>query len=259
MNKNEKYRIKVLQKTFKILGLFSEQTPALSVREISERLNFNKSSTFRIIKNLEDAAYLTKDPITLKYKLGFAIYHLGSLAETHTIVHKIAKPFLQKLNDECEETVHLAVMHHGQALYLEKIEGKRVLTVISSTGTKLPCHCSGVGKMLLSDLSEADLTEIVRQRGLPGYTPNTITDMECLKKELDRIRNQGYAVDNEEIESGLKCIAAPIRDSRQRVAAAISISAPKERFDLEESAFRFLVKKTAQEISDRISSYEETR
>ncbi|MDA3787044.1 MAG: IclR family transcriptional regulator [Desulfobacula sp.] len=257
MEQNSNYRIKVLEKTFKLLGLFSEERPALSIKEINDLLDFNKSSTFRIIKNLEEVAYLTKDPITLKYKLGYGIYYMGNFAESHTVVHKIAKPYLQKLNEECVETIHLAVMCRGQALYLEKIEGKRVLTVISKTGTKLPCHCSGVGKILLSDLPEAELAEIIREWGLPEYTCNTITDMASLKKELIQIRKQGYAIDNEEIENSLKCIAAPIRDSRQRVIAAISISAPKERFDHDEPNFRFIVKKTAQEISDRLTRHEE--
>lgn len=256
MEKKSSYRIKVLEKTFKILGLFSEEKPALSIKEINELLDFNKSSTFRIIKNLEEVAYLTKDPITLKYKLGYGIYYMGNLAESHTVVHKIAKPYLEELNEECVETVHLAVMCRGQALYLEKIEGKRVLTVISKTGTKLPCHCSGVGKMLLSDLPETELMDVIREWGLPEYTRNTITDMTRLKKELNLIQKQGYAIDNEEIENSLKCIAAPIRDSRQRVVAAISISAPKERFEREEVNFKSLVKNTARKISDRLSRYE---
>ena len=124
MEIKSKYTIKVLEKTFKILGLFSEDRTQLSVKEISDLLNFNITSTFRIIKNLEEVAYLAKDPVTLNYKLGYGIYNMGNLVESHTIVHKISTPYLQKLNEECIETVHLAVMCNGQALYLEKFEGK---------------------------------------------------------------------------------------------------------------------------------------
>lgn len=252
-----KYRIKVLEKTFKILALFTEQTTALSLKEISDLLGYNPSSIFRIVKNLEDVAYLEKDLDTQKYKLGFGLYYLGTLAESHTIMRKIAKPLLERLSEECEETIHLAVIHRGQALYLEKMKSKKVLQVISRTGTKLPCHCSGVGKMLLSALPPDKLDQIVLEKGLPRFTQNTITDIQSLRRELDCIRRQGYAVDNEEIETGLKCIAAPVRDPALGVVAAVSISAPKDRFDAEFSSFKYLVMKTVDEISRMIAHHKD--
>ncbi len=251
------YSIKVLEKTFKLLGLFTEQRKALSITEISTLLGYNKSSIFRIIKNLEDVAYLEKDPESQKYKLGFGLYYLGTLAESHTLIRKIAQPLLLRLNEECEETVHLAVMDRGQALYLEKIPSKKVLQVISRVGTKLPCHCSGVGKILLSALPPEDLEQIVLEKGLPRFTPNTITDIQSLLQELECIRKQGYAIDNEEIETGLKCIAGPVRDPLRGVAAAVSISAPKGRFDTAFSTLKALVLKTVDEISTRIANYKE--
>lgn len=258
MDANEKYRIQVLGKTFKILGLFSKQVKALSVKEMSDLSGYNNSTIFRIIKNLEDVAYLERDPESQKYKLGFGLYYLGTLAESHTLIRQIAKPYLERLNEECEETVHLAVMHRGQALYLEKIESKKVLQVISRIGTKLPCHCSGVGKVLLAALPPDKLEQILTEKGLPRFTVNTITDLQNLYGELNSIRQNGYAIDNEEIEAGLKCIAAPIRDPEQGVVAAVSISAPKDRFDSEFSAFKFLIVKIANEISYMIAQHKES-
>ncbi len=257
MEVHGKYRIKVLEKTFKILALFTEQARALSVKEIAELLGYNPSSIFRIVKNLEDVAYLEKDLDTQKYKLGFGLYYLGTLAESHTMMRKIARPFLERLSEECEETIHLAVIHRGQALYLEKIPSKKVLQVISRIGTKLPCHCSGVGKMLLSALPPDKIQQIVQEKGLARFTQNTITDVQSLLRELDGIRQQGYALDNEEIETGLKCIAAPVRDPAIGVVAAVSISAPKDRFDAEFSAFKFLVMKTVDEISNMIAHHKD--
>ena len=249
MQPSNKYRIKVLDKTLKILDLFNEKGKELTVTEINGLLSFNKASTFRIIKNLEEAGYLEKDPDTLKYRLGLRIYYLGSLAEPHGEIRRMARPFLDKLNEACGETVHLAVLHHGQALYLDKIEGKRTIRVITRIGMKLPAHCSGVGKVLLANLKEETLEGIITEKGLPRLTDNTITDLTALKAELAQIRKQGYAVDCEEIEEGLKCAASPLRNSNGEFVAAISISVPKERFDKEISGFVSKVKKTAQEIS----------
>ncbi len=245
----EKYRIRVLEKAFKILELFDEKDKELSATEIHKYLSYNKTSTFRIIKNLEDAGYIEKDSLTLKYKLGLKIYYLGSLAESHTEIKRITRPFLEKLNEECHETVHLAVLHQGEALYLDKIEGKKTIRAITRIGMKLPAHCSGVGKMLLASLSEDALEEIIGEKGLKGFTDNTITDSNDLKAELTQIQKQGYAIDSEEIEEGLKCSAAPLLNSEGKVLAAISISAPSERFNKEFSTYISRVKKTAKEIS----------
>ncbi len=245
-----KYKIKVLDKAFKIVELFDEKGKELSVTEIHDLLGFNKASIFRILKNLQDADYLEKDPDTLRYKLGLRLYSLGLLAEPHSTIRRITRPFLAKLNEQCGETVHLAVLNHGEVLYLDKIEGKKTIRVITRIGTKLPAHCSGLGKVLLASLSEETLEKIIRETGLQRFTDNTITDLTALKTELTRIREQRYAVDNEEIEEGLKCAAAPVRDSQGKVVAAISISVPKERFDKDISTFISMVKKTAEQISE---------
>jgi len=247
-----KYKIKVLEKAFKILALFDEKGKKLTVTEIHDLLNFNKASTFRILKNLEDAGYIEKDSRTLKYKLGLKIYYLASLAEPHTAIRRITRPFLEKLNEECHETIHLAVLHQGEALYLDKIEGKKTIRVITRIGMKLPAHCSGVGKTLLADLSKDAMEKIIREKSLPRFTDNTITELNDLKAELAQIRKQGYAIDNEEIEEGLKCVASPLLNSEGKVLASISISAPSERFNLESSTYISKIKKTAKEISKLI-------
>ncbi|MBC8394618.1 MAG: IclR family transcriptional regulator [Deltaproteobacteria bacterium] len=245
-----KYKIKVLDKAFKILELFDEKGKDLTVTEIHNLLGFNKASVFRIIKNLEDADYLEKDPDTLRYKLGLRLYSLGLLAEPHSTIRRITRPFLTKLNEQCGETVHLAVLNHGEALYLDKLEGKKTIRVITRIGTKLPAHCSGLGKILLASLSEETLEKIIGERGLRRFTDNSITHLGALKTELAKIRKQRCAIDNEEIEEGLKCAAAPVRDSEGKVVAAISVSVPKERFDKDISTLISMVKKTAEQISE---------
>ncbi len=247
-----KYKIKVLKKAFDILDLFDERGKELTVTEVHESLDMNKASAFRILKNLEDAGYVEREPLTHKYYLGSKIYNLGLLAEPHTTIKRITRPFLEELNEECQETVHLAVLHQGEALYLDKIEGKKTIRVISSIGSKLPCHCSGVGKVLLADLSEDEVEKIVREKGLPQFTDKTIKDLDRLKAELAKIRQQGYAIDNEEIERGLKCAAALLTNSEGKGLASISISVPSERFNKESDAYISAVRKTAARISRAI-------
>jgi DNA-binding IclR family transcriptional regulator len=245
----DKYTIKVVEKTLKILELFKEKGKELTATEINDLLNYNKVTTFRIIKNLEKAEYLEKDPKTLKYQLGLKIFYLGSMAEPHAKIRKIARPFLEKLNQKSEETVHLAALHLGEVLYLDKFEGKKTIRVSSRVGIKLPAHCTGVGKVLLADLSEEALTNLLEEKGLKPFTDNTIVDRKILKAELAKIRKKGYAIDNEEIEEGLNCIAAPLIDSQGKFIASMSISVPKVRFDRNFSTFVSLIIKSAEEIS----------
>jgi len=247
---NDRYKIKVLEKAFRILDLYSETTYELTATEIAERVRFNKTSVFRIITNLEEAGFLEKDPATLKYRLGLKIFFMGSLVKPFTDLKRVAKPWLKKLNTLCGETVHLAALQDGEALYLDKIESSRTIRVAASrVGQKLPAHCSGVGKVLLANIPPDETEAIVAEKGLKRFTDKTITTWERLSEELSRVRKQGYAFDNEEIEEELKCVAAPIFVNKQ-VVAAISASVPKERFNRSKDELTDLVIATAKHISD---------
>lgn len=245
-----RYRVKVLEKSLNILDLFDEKGTELTAAEINQRLGLNKSTTFRILKILEEADYLERTPDSHKYRLGFKLFRLGSFVEGNAEIQRLSHPFLEALKQECDETVHLVVLHRGEALYLDKIEGKKAIRVVSRVGMKLPAHCSGVGKVLLSSLPEENVKRIIRERGLKRFTQNTITDLPTLRIELARIKELGYAFDNEEIEVGLKCVAAPIKDSRGNVLAAISVSGPRDRFhDAEMSRILPMVLDAAERIS----------
>lgn len=254
MPANDRYRIRVLEKTFRILDLFDERGKELTAADIREQVGLNRATTFRILRQLEEAGYLDRSPESSKFRLGFKFFCLGSLVDGATEIRTVARPFLEELVKACDETVHLVVLKKGEALYLDKIEGNKAVRVVSRVGMKLPAHCSGVGKVLLASLSDHQLKKVVKKRGLPRFTDNTITDLERLREELARVRNQGYAIDNEEIEIGLKCVAAPIRDGNGDVIAAISISGPRERFqgrDLDRLIA--MVKQAAQRITDALT------
>ncbi|MEN6440339.1 MAG: IclR family transcriptional regulator [Syntrophobacter sp.] len=246
----EKYRVKVLQKAFRLLELFSEEVEELSATEITERLHpYNKTTVFRLISNLEEEGYLDQNAETGKYRLGMKIFFLGNLVRPYRYLRELAKPLLEKLSRDSGEAVHLAVLHKGEALYVDKIESNRtVRVVLSQVGRKLPAHCSGVGKVLLAYLPAEQVKEIVAEKGLASFTRNTITTYDQLRDELHLIAERHLAYDNEEIEMGLKCVAAPVFLDN-RVTAAVSLSVPGERFDTNRENLVRMVTHTAEELT----------
>ncbi|MGQ9616703.1 MAG: IclR family transcriptional regulator [Spirochaetota bacterium] len=141
-----------------------------------------------------------------------------------------ASPILADLMHRSGETVHLAILDKGQVLYLDKREGPQAVGIISRVGQRLPAHCTGLGKVLLAYADQGVLEDVINTVGLPRFTKNTITDYALLREELQKVRSRGYAIDNEEIEEGLCCVSAPVRDYTGKVIAAISISLPAFRF-----------------------------
>lgn len=245
-----KYRIKVLHKAFLLLDLFNGDVEELSSPEITEKLGYTQSTVFRIIANLEDEGYLEKNRETGKYRLGMKLFFLGSRVKPYGHLKRTARPLLRKLSQQTGETVHLAVLYKYKALYLDKIEGNHtVRVVVSQVGHKLPAHCSGVGKVLLANLPLNEVQEVIEENGLPAITPNTITTWNHLKLELEKTREQGFAIDNEEIEMGVKCVAAPVFAGEQ-VLAALSVSVPKERFEKVSSDLTRMAMQTAKELSN---------
>jgi IclR family transcriptional regulator, KDG regulon repressor len=244
------YELKLLKKTFDVLDLFDEPGKQYGIQEIYNRLKYNRTALFRIIKNLEEAALLERDAESRKYYLGYKLFVLGSMVEPYSYIRRIAKPFLEQLSAQFDETVQLVILRRDEALYIDRIEGTQAIRAITNIGTRFPTHCTGVGKVLLAALPDLRLKQIIKARGLRQLTPNTLTTVESLQAELDKVRHNGYAIDNEEAELGLKCVAAPLFDSKERVVAAISISGPRDRFQ-EDRIPKLVaaVKATARKIS----------
>ena len=158
---------------------------------------------------------------------------MGNFVGKHLDIGKIARPIIRDLVGELDETVHLVTLQRDEVIYIEKVEGPRALTIYSHIGKRAPVHCTGVGKAILAHLNEKEAERILSSANLEAFTEYTMTNIEEIKKQLDSIREQGYAVDDEEIELGLKCIAAPIFNHQGNVIASISCAAPKMRLDEE--------------------------
>lgn len=221
--------IKSLVKALQVLKLFSPEKDVWSVQEIGDALDFHKSSVQRIVTTLEAEGFLQRiDADRGVYKLGLQIFLLGRVAESLDL-REIALPILQDLTDLTRETTHLCVAQENECLYIAKIDSPNSIQMVTKIGTRLPLHSTAVGKTLLSGMPTEQVESVIGERGLERSTSNTITETDVLFEELASIRESGIAIDNEEREIGLKCVAAPVFDANGQVTASISISGPSTR------------------------------
>ncbi len=211
-----------------VLESFDGSTPELGVTALSGRLKLAKSTVYRLLFTLASRGYVYQNPATGKYRLGLKAFEVGSLAVSQLTVRDAALPSLERLRDVTKETVHLGVRDGDAVIYIDKIETPHAMRMYSRTGRRAPLHCTALGKALLAFVPPAESARLLR-RGLRRYTPNTLTDLEVLGKELATIREKGYALDDEEFEEGLKCVAAPLWDYTGAVVASAGIAGPHIR------------------------------
>lgn len=243
-------QIKSVAKALQIIDILADAKEELTLGEIANKMGLAKSTVHGLLSTLRDFGYIEQSIFSGKYKLGLRLFELGSIVANGWDVRTVAAPYIQRLVDKLGETVHLVVLDKGEVLYIDKRETSHSLRIVSQVGMRLPAHCTGVGKVLLASLPPEEVKRIVAIKGLQRFTKHTITDLETLEKELDKVRAQGYAIDNEEIMDSLRCVAAPIRDNTGKVCAAISVSGPVAR--LEGKKLKLAIEqvvKTAAEIS----------
>ena len=223
------YPIKVLDKSLSVLELLLRQDSDMNITEMSEKLGFYPSTTHRILDTLKYWGYVEQDSHTQKYQLGLKALELGM-----TKLHKMdlvreATPYLKELVNQYNETVHLGALEKKEVMYLAKKESSQTIRMISYVGKRAPLHCTALGKVLLAYLPEEERRKILEGKQLPRLTERTITDKEELEKNLEQVKKQGFALDNEENEKDVCCMAVPIRNYQGTVIAALSISRPSFR------------------------------
>lgn len=226
--------IKSLQRAINILDLFDEQTSQLGITEIAETMGLHKSTAAGLVYTLEYNGYLGQDSETRKYGLGFKLVERASTLLDQIDVRHVALPYLQELRDWSGESVNLAVRDGGQIVYIERLTTTQSLGMRAKVGYRAPMQCTALGKAILSGMPQEQVRELIAQHSLPSVTAHSITDLAQFLEEMDRTREQGFAVDNEENEVGVRCVAAPIFDHSARPAAAVSVSSPVLRLPLAE-------------------------
>jgi DNA-binding IclR family transcriptional regulator len=220
--------IQSVQRAVAILKAFTKDRPELRVNELSRMLDLHKSTVSRLLSTLEQGGLVAQNPETGKFRLGVDLICLAGLVVTHRDVRMAAGPYLRQLAEISKETVNLAIKDGGQVVNVDHVPSPHVVKDLGWVGRRTELHCTSTGKVLLAHLPK-DAIESHLTRELPSFTDRTITDPTQLRQELRKIREQGYAVVQEELEEGLNAIAAPIQDHRGRVIAAVSVSGPSYR------------------------------
>ena len=226
--KPKRMRLSSVANAIRLTKAFSEQEYEMGISSLAGRLGLAKSTVHRLATTLVEYDMLEQNRETGKYRLGLAFFELGTLVRRKMDVTTEAQGEIHALADSSGETVQLAILDHLTVLYIRIRESRQAVRLSSGLGSRAPAHCTGVGKALLA-YQPAEIVQQVVENGLKRHTDNTITDPEKLRAELASIRARGYAIDDEEIEVGLRCVAAPIRDHSGRVVAAISVAAPVQR------------------------------
>lgn len=229
MNKSEP-SIQSIDRAVRILHCF-EKKSELSLSEICSEVGLHKSTVYGILTTLKNNDLLQKDPDTGIYTLGLGLYRLAS--NVNMDLRRIALPHLQGLCNDTTETVNLVIPDGTNIIYVEKCESSLSMHVSTNIGTQLPMYCTAVGKAILAYLDEEQASRILDQSELIAKTENTITSKDRLLRSLPEIRRRGYALDEEELEYGLVCIAAPVVSSVGQPIAAVSCSGPIRRINPE--------------------------
>ncbi|MDQ4034762.1 MAG: IclR family transcriptional regulator [Chloroflexota bacterium] len=251
--KGDANAVYALRRGLSILDTFSAHHGDLGVNEIARIVGMHKSTVSRLCATLENAGYLERDPTTNRFRLGARIYQLAGSASPTTDVRAVARPVMQQLVETSRETATLGVREGSDIVTIDVVDGLNHMRMATRVGMRTQVHASAVAKAILAWMPEADVDVMLKDWPMTPLTPNTITDAADLKSRLHEVRERGYASDMEELEIGLRCVAAPIRDLHGRVVAGVSISGPRHQMT-EEAMRRFgkLVKEAGETISARL-------
>jgi IclR family acetate operon transcriptional repressor len=211
-----------------LLQLFSESARGLTAKQVAVFSRLPVSTVHRFLANLEGSGFLHCGGDGV-YHLGIACFSIGQAALGQLDIRRLSLPYLQELNQQTRETIHLTVRHGLSAVYVEKLDSPEQLRIHSRIGAAVPLYCTAVGKVMLAYMPDEERKTILPQLGLKRLTPNTVGNRQELEGELYRVRKNGYACDLEEHELHIRCIAAPIWDHAGGVHASLSITAPMMR------------------------------
>ena len=219
--------VQTIERVSLILEMVGQSSQGMSIRDLSAGLNLPKGTIHRLLSSLSYFGYIRQDPETKIYFLGLKLMDLSAQLSNQLDFRKVAEPILRDLAEKTKQTAHLVIFDRDEVVYVDKIETQQQaggLKMASRVGSRNPIHSSAVGKVLLSYFPEEAWEDFLQKKGLPRRTANTITDPDSFRDHLKIVRSQGYAMDDEENEQGIRCVGAPIFDGKGRPVAAISVS-----------------------------------
>jgi len=230
--KQKKYfYINSVEKGLSVLELLSEKQ-TLSVTEVAEHLGLNRSGSHRFLATLRELGYVEKDTNS-RYQLTFKILQLGMKFANRFEIRSVARPYMQRLALISKETINLGYWDGKGIIHMDKIDSYEILRIDPGIGTRVPAYCTGLGKSVLASIPEEELEEYLKSVKFQSHTPKTITTKKSLKEELRKTQERGYAIDDEELAQGLRCVGAPVFDFRGYPLYSMSVSGPAMRLTLE--------------------------
>jgi DNA-binding IclR family transcriptional regulator len=222
------YKVQALDRAFAVLDLLGESDTPLGLAQVASSLQLHKSTAHRFLMVLE-RHHMVERTGNGKFRLGLRLFDFGNRAIEQYDLRDRALPHLRRLVTETEETAHLCILEQAHVIYIDKIEPARSVRMITRIGASNPVHCTSVGKAILAFLPEERIAEVIRRTRFERFTHRTIATPEALRAEIEKTRRRGYAVDDEELEDGLRCIAVPVLDAQKQPVAAVSVSGPSFR------------------------------
>ena len=242
-----------IERAFTVLGVVCDQTTPLTLSAIVGETGLAKTTVRRILRVLVQQRILSQDPLSKRYSTGIRLFEIANIALSKRDFNAEAMVELRRTCSEINETMHLGVFDAGEVVYINKVDSSRPIRMYSAVGKRAPCHCTGIGKTLLAFGPKSWLEEAV-ELGLRRFTSTTVVTVDDLLGDLETTRDRGYAFDDGEHETQVRCVASPVRDASGQVVAAISLSMPVTRFsrgDLEDK-YAPVVQGCAGRISARL-------
>ncbi len=250
----ESYVIQSVTNALNLLEEFKGDRDELGVTELSNKLKLHKNNIFRLLATLESKGYIEQNKATENYRLGVKTLELGQTFINQLGLVRQAKPFLKEIAAECNEMAYIGTIRQNSVVYLDGEEANQTVKVANRIGWRLPIHCTAIGKAQIAYSSQEELEKLGILNNMDKFTSNTIIDKGAFLKHLKEISKQGYAVDNEEYNLGVKCVGVPIRDYTGRVVGGISVSGPSFRMTDEVLKGKIIpiVKEIGQKVSKRL-------
>jgi DNA-binding IclR family transcriptional regulator len=250
---DSKSPIQVIERMMKLLDVLSYYHDPVSLKQLAAETGLHPSTAHRILAAMAVSGFVERADAGA-YRLGIRLLELGNLVKSRISIRDAAMPLMEQLHEQIGESVNLGVRQGDDIVYVERTSsGRSTVRAVHLVGARAPLHVTAVGKLYLAEEQGDALRDYARRTGLPGATAASITTLSRLERELDQVRRQGFAIDNEEVEQGLRCIAAPVRDDTGTLLAGLSVSAPADRHN---PAWAALVQRTAAAISAAIGHIE---
>jgi DNA-binding IclR family transcriptional regulator len=248
----KKYGAPSVKKAFAILSAVSSSKDGMGVSDLAKKLNMPKSTVHGMTSTLEELGTVLRDPLSKKYKLGFTLLEIGRSAYSRIDLQTSARPVTEELMERTQTSVFLGILNWGQVTILDVVESRQGLNITAPVGSTIPLFAGAVGKVFLAAMPEDQTTKIIKSKGLPRFTDNSIVDMDLYFNELKQVRETGYAVDDEEYILGVRAVASPLMGLGQLRSAIWAVGFKASLDEKKMQTLTAETQKAAKAISRRI-------